>query len=120
MVDVQSVASMKAEPFAQDVDDVFLGFGAIGALGHDGVEVAVDGRQLGIDDLAFVEALLKVLVHDVDGVLQLGDVLAYLGLLQGEQLLDADVVERVLADGVDLGGHKSIPPLPEQRERGSC
>ena len=70
--------------------------------------MAVDSSQLAVDGLPFVARFPEMTVHHLDGVLNLLDVLVHLVLLKRERLLDADEIECVLADGVDLGSEKTI------------
>ena len=98
---------MERKPVVEDVDDVLLWPWTIGALGRERVEIAIDGRQFRFHDLPFIEGLLQVLVEDVDGLAKLFRILLDGKMLRGQRLLDADVVERVAADGIDFWGKKN-------------
>ena len=105
---------MEGEPFVEDVDDVLFGTRSLGALGCERVDVAVDGHQLVVNGDSLVFGFFEMGIHDVDGVLDLHDIIVHGILLQDERLLDADEVKGVLADGVDLGRHKTVALLSHQ------
>ena len=111
---------MKREPFVEDVDDVCLGSGTIGTFGSNRVDITVDGGQFRIDDQALVDDVLKMLVQHFDGVPQFLLVLVDGILLSDKRLFDADIIECVLADGVDGRGEKNIPLLSKKLNRGGC
>ena len=111
---------MKRKPFAEDVDDVHLGSWPIGTLWGERVDMAVDGGQLRFNGLLLVDALIEMPIEYVDGVAQLHHILINGELLHDERLPDADIVERVAADGIDFGGKKRIAHLSINRASGYC
>ena len=82
--------------------------------------MTVDSSQFAFDDLPLIDTLLQMSVHDMDGVLDLFNVLVDFVLLHRERLLDADQVEGVSADGIDRLGKKNIPFLSKKLDGYGC
>ena len=111
---------MKREAFIQDVDDVLFGSRTVGTLGRERIDITIDSGQFIFNGLKLIQALIQMLDQDVDGMPDLVDFLVDFISLNGERLLEADVVEGVAADGISLRREKKIPLLSMCLERDGC